>query len=439
MSQVRLMPNDTNGGRISREVLIILGRIGLGDALEAFPTFKMIKDHWSGVNLVVACNNATQEMLVSMSPDVSRTIRINEGIARDSFLALRHLTSALRVIKGFDTILILNTREKVAWPLILAAKLTGAKLHFRHGLPYRFLPDALLYQMVTAKMLELPFTTPRYPEVSLTEADRQFAKSFFGERGFGHEPKVIINPGTADSLTLGWPVSWGIQNFARVANALAEYGAHVLINGGTEEQMKYIESCGAGLNAEVAIIEKTSVRELAAIIGECDVLIGDHSGPADLALALGTPVITIETVQRVKAPPRHRTGPMWWPRRPGHTIITKVDWCRANMGSQCRCRREEEQRHLAKRLMRRLKIRRAWKKVRKKVLRLPATDVNKVVREGYACLEAVTVEEVVDVAKRVLSANSHMTSLSRRVVGSEQISQTQRTEPTTAARNVRTV
>jgi len=108
-------------------------------------------------------------------------------------------------------------------------------------------------------------------------------------------PILGVNPGA----TFGSAKRWFPDRFAEVANWFIEdSGGSVVIFGGTnevetaEEISKVIGIQREG-RAALNLAGATSLRELLALVSECDVFVTNDSGPMHVAYAVGTPLVAI--------------------------------------------------------------------------------------------------------------------------------------------------
>jgi len=90
------------------------------------------------------------------------------------------------------------------------------------------------------------------------------------------------------------PRAWHLDRFIEAARRIAQdQGAGVLLVGGRAEvdDMARVESAlgGRAVNA----CGRTTIRQMAALIARCRLLIGNDSGPMHLASALGVPVVAV--------------------------------------------------------------------------------------------------------------------------------------------------
>lgn len=105
-------------------------------------------------------------------------------------------------------------------------------------------------------------------------------------------PLIALNPGATYGSSKRWPAS----RFAEVAGrVLTELEGGIVLFGGPSEKSiadeiaKLIDRPGDLLN----LAGTTSLRELAALISECDILVTNDSGPMHIGYAVGTPLVSV--------------------------------------------------------------------------------------------------------------------------------------------------
>ncbi len=112
-------------------------------------------------------------------------------------------------------------------------------------------------------------------------------------------PVVAVNPGA----TYGSSKRWRPERFGQVAKkVISDLKGSVLVLGGPSETEIADEICGAvggslssALYAEniLCAAGKTDLRQLGALISECDLLVTNDSGPMHMGYAVGTPVVAV--------------------------------------------------------------------------------------------------------------------------------------------------
>jgi lipopolysaccharide heptosyltransferase II len=146
--------------------------------------------------------------------------------------------------------------------------------------------------------------------IHLADEDREFARRFLDGEGDDSQSKIIgFQPGS--SPTMAWK-QWPIDRYRDVIGRLMEdssYSRIVLFGSPAEEEM--VRGLARGLGSRVTIAAgKTSVKQVAALIERCDLLVCNDSGLMHAAVAVGTPVVAIygPTDYRRTAPlgPLHR-------------------------------------------------------------------------------------------------------------------------------------
>jgi lipopolysaccharide heptosyltransferase II len=156
------------------------------------------------------------------------------------------------------------------------------------------------------------------PVNALREAEKLLQKN-----GFARHPLVVIHP------MAKWPTKqWPVENFARVANALAQKGASVVFTGGPDDEepvrelWQWIQTPSRVLN----LAGRTSLRELAGLFSFADLVLTPDTGPMHLAAAVHAPLIALFGPT---AP--WRTGPYG----NGHVILRKPLACSPCFKKKC--------------------------------------------------------------------------------------------------------
>ena len=158
------------------------------------------------------------------------------------------------------------------------------------------------------------------------------------------KPLVAINPMTT------WETKhWRNERFARVADQLLDKGMSVVFSGGPQD-VQGIEGIRSAMTGKaVSLAGRTTLKDLAALYERVDVLITTDTGPMHLAAAAGTPVVALFGPT---AP--WRTGPFG----AGHKILRAEVDCSPCLKKHC--------------------------------------------DQGHACMEQITVDQVVQGALAVL-------------------------------------
>ncbi|HEU4749349.1 MAG TPA: glycosyltransferase family 9 protein [Gemmatimonadaceae bacterium] len=146
------------------------------------------------------------------------------------------------------------------------------------------------------------------PRLAVSEAERQMAKDFLRRAGRAEDEVLIaIHPGGSSRLK-----RWSLQHFEALARiAVDDEKARILW---------IVDPAGTGSGANLpagSIVARPSLRELIALLSECQLLVSNDGGPMHLAAALGVPTFAIYSWG----------NPEWWkPYGPApHSWVRRED------------------------------------------------------------------------------------------------------------------
>jgi ADP-heptose:LPS heptosyltransferase len=143
-------------------------------------------------------------------------------------------------------------------------------------------------------------------EFPVREADRASAARLAWESGL-RPPYALVHPGATSPSR-----RWAPERFAGVGDALRRRGLHVGIVGTGVERPLARGVLEAMVGRAVDLCGRTDLGTLAALLADASILVGNDSGPAHLAAALGTPSVTLflsgDPVRWAYRSPRHRVA-----------------------------------------------------------------------------------------------------------------------------------
>ena len=173
---------------------------------------------------------------------------------------------------------------------------------------------------------------------------------------WGAGPLIALAPGESSA---GSHKSWSASGFREVATALVRvHHARLVVVGSERDRMLgYEVITSSGQREACNLAGRTTPAQLAAVLAQCDLLIGIDSGPMHVAAAMGRPVVGL-----FGPSDPGRTGPMG----EGHEVIFHQQGC--------------------------------WRPCIHPVV--PNCTVRR-------CMEAITVEEVVAAAERIITRLSN--------------------------------
>ena len=130
---------------------------------------------------------------------------------------------------------------------------------------------------------EAPVTSP---EVYLSDEEIAWSREFLQERGVRGEPVVGISPGTTVACK-----RWMPERYAALADKLADEGMKVLLLGSRDEMPLTEQVVSRMRTTPIVATGGTTLRQLAALLGACDVFVAGDTGPLHVATGLGIPVV----------------------------------------------------------------------------------------------------------------------------------------------------
>jgi ADP-heptose:LPS heptosyltransferase len=132
---------------------------------------------------------------------------------------------------------------------------------------------------------------------------------------------VVLHPGTSVPAR-----AWPAERFAATARRLIDQGRHVVVTGAPAE--RGLTAQVVGDSGAVDLGGATSLAELAAVLDGADTVVVGNTGPAHLAAAVGTPIVSLfaPTVPAAR----------WAPYRVAHVVLGDQDAvCRDTRVTRC--------------------------------------------------------------------------------------------------------
>lgn len=236
-----------------------------------------------------------------------------EFIVVDKPATLGDYRALARRLRGrrFDALLALqaNLRVNLIYPLVDARIKLGFDLRrAREGQwlftnqRIRFTPEHLLDSFLAfARELGAKHTLMTW-DLPLGASDYAFAE----QQLTGAGPFLAVNPSASKPER-----NWSVDGYISVLRAAqARWNANIVLTGSSDpEEIALGKRVAEQLHGRVVnLIGKTTPKQLAAVLKHCDCLLAPDTGPAHLAVAVGTPVVGLYAV----APPE-LSGPYFYP------------------------------------------------------------------------------------------------------------------------------
>ena len=287
--------------RIEAEKILVFRMSGVGDVLWTTPLLSNLRTAYPDAQIDYLVKDFCAPVLFN-NPDVDRLVVFSKGRLSDqvSFLKL------LRDSRYGLTIDLVGTPRTAIQSLVTgAANRIGfdfgyRRLFYNHVLDARaanygheveFNLSVLEYLGIPATIKDLIF--------NLTPEEREYQRACYRNMDLDDQEVIGLIP------TGGWPCKrWPVEYYVETAQALAaEEGRKILVFWGSQS-----EQAEANLIAQACPqaqpIPPTSLRQMAALLSGCQLIIGNDSGPLHIATALKVPVLSFygPTVPRSQGP-----------------------------------------------------------------------------------------------------------------------------------------
>jgi heptosyltransferase-2 len=286
------------------ERILIRGVNWIGDAVMTLPAIRSIRRAFpdAEINLLVKPWVAD---IFKESPDIDEIILYNEQ--NKGAIGKLKLVRALRR-KKFDKAFLLQN----AFDAALIAWLAGIPERIGYKRDYRgfLLTKAVRVKNDTAGEHQVyyylnllkeaglkPVTSEPY--IYLSDEEREHARKLLNQSPITSHPSPLIgiNPGA----TYGSAKRWLAENFAElIRRIIDDLEGRVIIFGSpdeaeiTDEIIRKLGTWNLELGTNVLNMSgKTNLRELIALISECDAFVTNDSGPMHIAYALHVPTAAL--------------------------------------------------------------------------------------------------------------------------------------------------
>jgi len=340
---------------MNKRILIVrLDRIG--DVLLSTPVIKALRDAYPDSYIVFMTRPYARDV-VEGNPYLNEVIVYDkEGAEKGIFGNLKFINRLRK--DRFDTAIILHPTarshitaflagipERIGYDrkcgFLLTKRIPHTKQYgLKHEIDYAL--DILRYIGVEPKDRRLYMPVKKESEGKI--------KKIFAENGIKEIDNVmVINPGASCPSK-----RWRPANFAGVADVLAErYNAKIVIICDDKDKAIGEAVSSSMKRPSVNLSGQTTVADLASVLRRAKIFISNDSGPVHIACAVGTPVIAIFGRRN-----RGLSSERWGPSGGRDMVLHKDVGCNECLAHNCKI--------------------------------------------GFKCLEAISAEEVIAAADKVL-------------------------------------
>lgn len=319
------------------ERILIRGVNWIGDAVLTLPAIRAVRRAFPDARISLLVKPWVAEIFKGNS-DVDEIILYNEE--HKGVIGKLKLARTLRWKKFDKAILLQNAFDAalLAWLAGIPERI-GYSRDLRGFLLTKALPlknnaegeHQVYYYLNLLKEAGIKPVTAE-PYIYLSDEEREHARALLNLSPITPHlsPFIGINPGA----TYGSAKRWPAENFAGLMRMIIdELDGRVIIFGSpaeveiADEIVKKVRTQNSKLKTHILnMTGKTNLRELAALISECDAFVTNDSGPMHIAAALHLPTVALFGSTDSSA-----TGPFG----DGHKVITKKLSCSPCLEREC--------------------------------------------------------------------------------------------------------
>ena len=279
-----------------KERLLVLRYSSLGDVVLTNPVLDRLKAAYPQAEIYFATKERFAS-LVQFHPAVSKVIPLTGG---GFFLFLKHL----RAIQALKPTLVLDLHDSLRTRLLrLFLGQANVSVYEKESLQRRLIvrkneskPSLPTVSKYLKALEKWGISSPVHPacQVRVSKSSPKFAMDYLRRNKVGRTEKVIgLGPG-ATWKTKQWPPEY----YAELASDLVKNRKARLIWFGDRQEAALITSIQSQMTVPVSqrglvAAGKLSLEQSAALLGRCDVFIGNDSGLIHLASGRGVPVTVI--------------------------------------------------------------------------------------------------------------------------------------------------
>lgn len=340
----------------SFQKILIVRTDRIGDVLLSTPVIKALRRHFPQSYIAVMVRPYARDIVLG-NPYLDEVIVYDKYGRERSLYRTIQFAWGLRK-KRFDLALILHPTNRVNLVTFLAG--ISKRIGFNRKLGF-LVTDKIEHKKQEGKKHELEYTLDVVRRLGISAEDRSlfmpirkdseiYIEKFLTSSGVQEGKRLIaLHPGASCPSKL-----WPVERFAQVADKLIdEFKLKAVVVAGPDD----VET-GKGLvklirSSCIDAVGKTTVSQLASLLRRCCLFISNDSGPVHIATAVGVPVVAVFGRKQPGLSPRR-----WGPTGEHDVILHKDVGCDECLAHNC--------------------------------------------EKGFACLQAVSTEEVVSAARKLL-------------------------------------
>lgn len=273
--------------------ILVINLMYLGDLLFTTPLLRTLRLNYPNAKIDLLVDKRNQEVVL-FNPHISKIIAIDKKGYHNKLPNYLRLIMDIR--KGrYDLVINLHPNERAS---VLAAfsgarqiagfSAKGLGMFFEQRLHERKDIHQADAYLEIGRTLGLQIYNQGL-EMRVDELSEQKADKLWLESGLLPETKVVgLNPGGS------WPTKrWTIDGFAELADMVQQDGYRAVFFGGPMDKQMADDIVQKMRTIPVVFTGSVNLRELAALVKKCAVLVSGDSGPMHIAASQGISVVAV--------------------------------------------------------------------------------------------------------------------------------------------------
>ncbi|MSP06808.1 MAG: hypothetical protein EXR13_04505 [Candidatus Fonsibacter sp.] len=273
-----------------KKIIVIIPYRGIGDAIFHIPLLRALFLKYKR-KLIIISNQVNHANEIFKNETFYKKI-INFDFTRGSILNyIKSAFKLLKIINNFNSdlliltdpssriaipVLLSNSKKKIIAGLIYARNLFKKKIIFRK----KFLPSNLFE---LKKRLKLKNYFNKY-NIKIKEIKKNYRN-----KKFKYKIKIFFNIDSHHNHN-----NWGVKNFEFLIAECLKYSSKIFINFSPKNiKMKSDFSFKIKNNKNIIFTYKEKINKIIKLIYECDVIIGNESGPICIGASLNKKVYSL--------------------------------------------------------------------------------------------------------------------------------------------------
>lgn len=319
--------------------ILIIKTSSLGDIIHSLPVLQYLKQVAPGATIDWVVDEAFRD-LVSENPLIERLLTVafrrwkKAPFATQTRHELMAFVTELRQ-QQYDLVFDLQGNSKsglVCWLTRADRKIGFSREHLQEKLNTLFTTEQVSFKPTDRnavqrylRVVSSPFTLPTdnwqpRSDIATSASDQAAAEAALRQVG---RPLILLHTGTTWQTKLWYEEGWqqlGQELLERYPTAI------LLFSWGNGEEQQRAEHLVTLLGERAVLLPSLSLKQFAAVLKRCDLVIGGDTGPVHLAAAVGT-----STVSFYRCTDGLRNGPYGIQ----HAIIQSPLSCTICMQKQC--------------------------------------------------------------------------------------------------------